>query len=752
MGINFKKDFTWKQKILLHFYKLELYLVFKWYVVKVKIERFVDSFYFYLPFFAFFIFFIHKVLISFNHNIPRDTLFNFAFATAGIIGASIAIIFSFSTFILQSTADLFSTGYLKKFIKDPKETLFFWLLSLLTIISFFTPIFFERYVLETLSIFLFIAFYLIYSLYKRLRKRIDPETTLEKIKDDTIKRLEKVNKIFKKQAHIQNKIFHYDKESNYSSLDVQYKLNRNWHFIILENVKCLYEIGLKLLAKNEVNSFNLTLEYICDIYLKHLDLRNSYFIIVQASIWGNFTVDDEGFTNTILEYLKSLTDEVIQENRKESIFTLSRIYKKILNYSLDIKYADKDLEPYKCNPLLNLVLTYYIGFVEKLLKSKENDLIWESVKSISSVSNTILQKTANYFVYSQINQTIKKIASSCLTKDNEVFLKEIVNIYFNQIEIGWNRYAHNVIFWEDLFKELKINVLLLSLTSSPSLSVSDLFMNFNTWQVILINLILSLKDKKEQKEKLIKFIKLLERWSVFLLDFARDLGLENKRFGLPIIHSIDNNLRIIYEVKSKFKEVDLEKIYKTQFYSLSWYFQKTNKVDNCFLMNLEELLKILLREIRYNLKAKIFEINQLVELYVSLIEQHFERVTFGFGYNHPRIIKKLVYLGLILHKYKKFEEEKKLIAKIEELNKKYLEFIKKFIDLKGKKEILIGPSRFQLCKEIHDLENDLFSYNNFHLMDMENILKQEITKDDWQGFVNKINLCNGIECKSRSRF
>jgi hypothetical protein len=740
-----KKEFTLKHKIFLYFYKAQQYFYSKWFYIKGKIKKFTDSLFFHFIFLGVLVFLLHKILIYFNPNIPEDTLYSFAFATAGIIGTSIAIIFSFSTFILQSTADLFSTGYLNKFIKDPKEDIFFLLLVILMIASFFTPFLPKKYILETLVIILFIAFYLIYILYKELRKRINPETTLMKIKTDAVKRLEKINKELKKHARIQNKIFEYEKENKDFSLDVQYKTNPNWHLIAIENVKYLFEIGLRLLAKNEINSFNLTLKYIHDIYLKHLDLRNGYFIRIPAYLWGTYTFDDEGFTTRILEYLQSISDRLIQEKRKENIYFLLKIYESILNYSLNIKYADKNLGAYKDNPLLNLVLAYYIGFIEELLKSKENDWIWESIKSVSNVSNIILQKTDNYFVCSQINQIINKISISCLAENQEAFLKELVNIYFNQIRIAWNKYEHNDIFWKDLFKELKRNVLLLSVTSNLSLSVSDLFINFHTWQVNVVNWIFELKRAKEQKENLDKFIKLLERWSDFLLDFARDIGLDNKQVGLPIIQSIDNNLGIVYGIKRKFKEIDLEKIYKTQFYTLNWYFQKTDKVEESFLFNLELVLEILLREIRDNFKNKIFDVGHLIDLYVRLIEQHFEKASLGYGYNHPRIIVKLVYLGLLLHKYKKTGQEANIIAKIDELNKKYLELNKKFFELKLKKENLMGPDEFQLCKEIHDLENNLFSYNSSHLMNIKYILKQEITKDEWDGFVKKINYCKNIQ-------
>lgn len=752
MKIDNTKKFILKQKFLLYFYKLKQYINNKWFFVRKKINSFIDSIYFYLIFFSVFIFFLHKILIYLNPTFTEDKLYSFAFTVAGIIGASIAIIFSFSTFILQSTSDLFSTQYLNKFIKDVKEKAFFWLLVFLTIVSFFAPIFVKKYVLEVLVIILFIAFYLIYTLFKELRKRINPETTLTKIRIDALKELEKTNKKFKKYARIQNKIFKYEEGNKIFSLDSQYKANSNWHLIVSENVKYLFEIGLRLLAKNEINSFNLTLRYIHDIYLKHLDLRNGYFIRKLASFLGTYSFDDEGFTNKILEYLESISDRIVQEKRKENIYFLLKIYESIIKHSLDIKYADKNLGDYKDNPLLSLVLAYYIGFIEKLLKTKENDWVWESIQSVSNVSSVILQKTDSYFVLSQINQIISKISISCFTESQKPFLKELVNIYFNQITAAWNKYENNNIFWKDLFKELQKNVLLLSVAGNLGLSVSELFINFHAWQVNVINWIFELKEQDKQRENLDKFIKLLEGWSDFILDFARDTGLENKQIGLPIIQSIDNNLKIICGVKSKFNDEDLEKIYKTQFYTLSWYFQKTEKVAESFLFNLEQVLEILLREIRNNLKKKIFDVEYQIDLYTRLVEQQFEKATLGHGYNHPRILEKFVYLGLLLHKYKKIVQEKKVIAKIDELNKKYLELNKEYFELKLKVTNLMGPDEFQLCKEIYDLEKDLFSYNSGHLMGVKHILKQEITKKDWDGFMSKIKYCKGIKYKTKHSF
>lgn len=739
-----------KQKSLLYYFKSQQWLRGHWIRFKRELAIFSDSTLFYILIFCIALFSIQKGLDIFKITPSPEELQGFGFASAGIIGASIAIIFSFSTFILQSTADLFSTQYLNKFIQDKKEKYIFWTLVALTVASFLVPIFFQNSVIEILLSILFLAFLLIYSLYKELRKRINPETTLGKIKEDAVDQLEYANRELKKQSYIQNKIFQYKEESKNLSLAIQYKSNQNWNVVPLENVKYLYEIGLRLLSKNEINSFNLTLRYIHDIYLKHLSLRNGHIIRVPASFWGAYTFEDEGFTAKIFEYFESISNRIIQDKRKENIYFLLNVYENIIANLLTFKYADNNIGSRGENPILSLVLGYYLGLISKLVQTKERDWIWEAIKSISKVSNSLLSSDYNHFNHNQINQALDEITISCLSlnEGQEAFLKEIVNISFNQIRIGWNRYQNNEIFWKDLFKTLKRNTLALALAPGINLSVSELYINFQAWLAEVINSIFKLEDKDQQTKLRDAYIDLLERWSDFLLDIARDFGLENKQIGLPIIQSVENNLRIIYGIQGKF-ELKLDKLYRTQFNTLSWYFHKTEKVDESFLFNLEQVQELLLNEINGNLNEKI-DSAQVIDLYIRLVQQHFEKVSVGYGYNHPRVIEKLIHLGLVLTKYDLDTTE--IVKLIDELNKKYLVLNKEYFDLKSKTPNLMGPDEYQLCKEIHDLENDLFSYSSGMAMGIKQLLRQEITKDIWDRFIAQIKYCEGIEYTTVSHF
>jgi hypothetical protein len=172
-------------------------------------------------------------------------------------------------------------------------------------------------------------------------------------------------------------------------------------------------------------------------------------------------------------------------------------------------------------------------------------------------------------------------------------------------------------------------------------------------------------------------------------------------------------------------------------------------VDQSFIFNLEQVQELLLNEINGNLEEKV-DCTQIIDLYVRLVQQHFEKVSVGYGYNHPRVIEKLIHLGLILTKYDLDTAE--LVKLIDDLNKKYLLLNKEYFDLKQNTPNLMGPDEHQLCEEIHNLKNDLFSYNGGTIIGTKQLLKQEITKDIWDRFTAQIKYCEGIKYRTVSYF
>jgi hypothetical protein len=72
--------------------------------------------------------------------------------------------------------------------------------------------------------------------------------------------------------------------------------------------------------------------------------------------------------------------------------------------------------------------------------------------------------------------------------------------------------------------------------------------------------------------------------------------------------------------------------------------------------------------------------------------------------------------------------------------------------MKSKEPNLMGPDEYQLCKEIYDLENDIFSYRGSVVMGIKEFLRAQITKDVWDKFIKQIKHCEGVEYKTVSYF
>ncbi|MDD2496258.1 MAG: hypothetical protein PHE29_13840, partial [Tissierellia bacterium] len=265
---------------------------------------------------------------------------------------------------------------------------------------------------------------------------INPETTLIKIRSKAILDLQKIKKAFSRSAKFQELANSYNEEEKSYLVEVQYKSYPSWKDNILVYVKQLYEIALRLLVKNEIESSKLAIKFIHDIYLKHLEMRSGSFIKIPASTLPMvYTFDDQNFTTSILEYLESYSNRIIQENRKENIVHLLQIYRSIFAYSLDIVYA-KNRTTDNNNPIAATILGYYEVFANKVIISSDINSIWELIKITKQIQKSILQKNDDPFLIERIDLVFEKI--SLHLNDNpeiegrNIFAVEVVQAYLDR--------------------------------------------------------------------------------------------------------------------------------------------------------------------------------------------------------------------------------------------------------------------------------------------------------------------------------
>lgn len=717
--------------------------------------------YIFLAFLSFFVaYFFEKAGVI----ISADALSGLAASIGSVIGGSIAIVFTLSTFILESTSDLFSTQYLNKFIENKSEKRVFLVLVLFSVLSFIISFISgsgvaHQYLLTTLIFIVSCSFYLIYILYRDLRRMINPETTLIKIKNSAISELQKIKKSFSLSVRLQGFIYSYDDEQKSLLMDTQYRLYPVWKENMLIYIKQLYEISLRLLAKNEIETTNLAIKFICDIHTKHLELRSGNFVKVPAlTLPVVYTFDDQGFTPSILEYLESYANRILQENRKENIQHLLQVYQSMLFNSLNIEFAKSRIFD-NGNPVATLVLGYYSGLAENIIATKDINSIWETIKATKNIQQIILQKNSDPFLLETIDSILGKLSKFFIeNKDiqgRSSFTDELVQILLNRIILSWDKYSNDVIFWKRLFENLKKHLLVSSLLTQKllDLSLSNILIHFRDWQTKLIYAIFEIEDEVERKKKIDNYLIFMQNWSDFLLDFSRDFGINANPLCLQIIFSIEQNTNIINFIEDKTKQ-KLDELYRTQFNTLSWYLHNTSTIDNYHSVELTNLLRFLIWEIVQNLENKIKPdlTNNIIDLYITIIDGLFGKVKDSYGFDLPRITVKLVPLGVVLSKYN-HKYEQKVLDKINDLNNRYLkkheeswkEEIKKF----GKR--VTRPDEYHLCFEISELRDNVFSYNAVRF-DIEQILNKNITEKQWQTFIEKIEYCKNVEYSKREIF
>jgi hypothetical protein len=693
------------------------------------------------------------LLNKIGFTISADALSSLADSIGSVIGGSVAIVFTISTFILQNTSELFSTQYLNKFIENKSERRVFFALVLLSVSSFLVPFISSfdgtyQYIFTLLIFSVLCSFFLIYILYIDLRRMINPETTLIKIRNKAIIELRKIKKSFSRSSKLQAFINSYDDEQKEMLMETQYKLYPAWKDTMLIYVKQLYEISLRLLAKNEIETTKLAIKFIYDIHAEHLSLRSGNFVKMPAGIMSFvYTFDDQNFTASVLEYLESYANRILQENRKENIQHLLQVYEGLIATSLNVEFAKTRMFD-RGNPISALVVGYYVGYVENIIATNDINSIWEMVKTTKSAQKMILQKSNDYLLIEYIDSILDKTSMYLLAhpelKIRTSFITELVQIILNRIILSWDVYSDDKVFWDRLFKALKKHLAISSaILGSFDLSLSDILINFREWQTNLINSIFEIKDKKIRKEKLDKYLSFMAEWSDFLLDYVRDFGIDGNPLCLQIIMTVEQNTKIINNIEDRSKQKQ-DDLYRKQLNILSWYFHKSVKVDK--IHSVDYLLRFLLWEILVNLENKIKPdfTNKIIDTYIKIIDDLFPKAEDSYGFDLPRIIARLVPLGVVLSKYK-HKHEQKVIDKIDELNNKYLlkhkteweEEIKQY----GKK--VTQPNDTWVCYEISEMKDSVFSYSGVR-SDIEEILNRNITEKQWQNFVDKIDCCKGI--------
>jgi len=586
-----------------------------------------------------------------NNNIPM-----LAFAVAGIIGASIAILFSFSTNLLHNLSNLFSIQYSTLLAEKLKGIFVFWGLAILSTVSCVAPFLkTESNIIICLILILWGAFCLIYELYRELRNSIKSDHVFKIIETDAKKKLQKL-------------------KQNYALIP---KLNPKSDLKIglenpaLDHIRALQGIGLRLMDRNELHVSRKAPSSIFEIFIKHFELGNGYFLR-NLKQQGGRPGDYRHLTAQIFDTLQSIGNQAIQRGGKENVYTVVDVHRNIIIYAIEIKYADNGQN----NPILDQAFVSYEEYVRKVLKQKNRLWIRVCIASLSEISKIVLirGKTENDLscFRNNINSILLDMPQKYFPKKNDGELLYLSAIfYLDLMEVAFENRKHfdfSRFVFDPIFNGLKKYIVLLSKQSVPKDSPLS-YLEFLDSH-LSINQAKALDNLDLEKEP--GRIPFLIVWGEFFRMFAGTAGL-NGAARIFVITSIKGNLGIIKQLK-KLAIMDMRSIYQTHVDILLFrLFKKDDsvKISKSELRAIYETLPlaliVLLEEIEHNLdyKPNSFEflmVGYLVGHYINLVRRYATESRFD-------LINSLLELYAVLkdHKYGETDEARVFLSRIKAL-------------------------------------------------------------------------------------
>jgi len=599
------------------------------------------------------------VLYKLPLNISDDDLLKLAFTVAGIIGTLIAIIFSFSAFILKTTSVLLSPEYSRVLAQESKGKNIFWVLVSLSLASCFIPFipesipFIPKSFLLALGtpapllIILLAAFFAVFEMYAELRSHLVLQDVLGKIKKSIFKEMGCQFKILAKSFHSDNKDLGEEK------ITARFDYG-------MSHIDSLHEVAIAFSEKNEPRNCNLILDCIRDFWSKLLDLEERYFGNGKKEGRQVAPPYSTKFLSNICACLSSMGDYFIKERKRDSIFCLFKIYGHALPRTL------KSNE-YIGHEYFYIIFIDYQNFVKRLILTEEVSWGSTAIWSYNNLFNDVLRlrtstrpyKSTVLLLSSKLSYIAEKISDSDSEFQNH-YLTALAEGYLNRIKLFWN-FNPSDIFWAvplNEFNELK-KCLLSPKTGVNYIILREAFIKFHGWQNKTLSPIL-MAGPENQEEKFFSAVFLLNELGNVYKEISSQQGLSTEQ-GLLSIKSINVNLSLIH--KTKQKRENLHDTYKDHLNALDFYFHEDAGESEVRLKNMNLALKGLQKAIRYNLKHEFYDVHHLIVQYVKLEEKFFERAPDS----RSRVIRDLAILEKFMEKYERPAEKSIIHAKIEEL-------------------------------------------------------------------------------------
>ena len=596
----------------------------------------------------------------------KDVLSNFLVAVGAMTGGTIAIIFSISIFLLQGVADLYSSKYLEDYINDWKDQFTYFIVIAITLLFFGAGLFVgglttvaietsSRIVLGSLAL-IGVVFSFIDWQYERVRAKLAPVNAILFLERKGLGFLRQlVNNADKIADLIAAREVSLSKDM---ALAAAY--NRVLQPFIKDldrQLETLVEVSMKLSDRHEIETTKRGFTAMHNLLGKFLEARKtSSLAIPSASTFLATESDSQSFLNKNFERLNKAGEKFLAEGKEENATHIIDIYNSLAAKAKEIVFTPSHNE----NPILDNLVGNLNYFIENGKRVKNIEVAFQGARVLGDIALMCSEK-GYPTTLKGIQDNLRDIAIFGLTEKCTVIVDRCVDIYLNILR---SVFVSDKIIARYQFDDCLKNISTLTLyadtlrksgylpdnfTTRISLSkgYNDLYLSVAT----IFNHYFNLTDARAKKTYRSNLIELFEDINSSL----RNLSEKLKECTSPLVDSIGrllqqlNRLMVQMIINDEFKDIkkELENKLNWNIHLPSWFvhyagkFESTNGFDT--LIECVAHTGIILFE---NYKDEDLLQACVTSIY-SIAKQSLEKITDPYGYTEPRIMMKIVYLGVL---------------------------------------------------------------------------------------------------------
>jgi|GEM_PF-3047628 len=698
-------------------------------------------------------------------TLSNNLLANYFVSIGVMAGGIIAIVFTLSIFAQQNAADLYSSQFFETFTHDKIEKINYFIIVIITLLFFCAGMLYgtnSQFITSTLktfsvytSLFLIgIIFILIDLQYKNVRKKTNPIYRFKFLEKKALEFLDAIHKDAKRIARILK--LSDNKTSEELAIAAAYKHYLQPHIFNLDRqIENLFEIIMKLSAREEIKTTNRGLFVVCNILGKYLYLRANSSVAFISTI--NFLAtegDSQDFLTKTFERLNNTGERFITTRRVNNAVSIVDVYRTLAQIAKETKFINRQDE----NPTFDYIKGYLSFYIDFAMRSRDYEVTLQGTRALVELSLYAAEKNSQATLYG-LQDDLLKIAN--------FGIKMKVTFLTDECIKGWLAIIGSLFLYQFFDARHQISKALdhikkIIVYTNTSISLGYLRDDFTTRismskaydemmlaVSIIVHTLFKLKDKKKEFYKNNLLI-LFEETGQSL----RALSEEIKNCDSVLINSVGRLIFDQNELMIKlFKKKEFKSSHKKLFENINrnihlstWFIHhaKSFRVSNAFRTIVDSTVKTVL------LASDIKEGDKLmlsgVEALSSIVMQSFEKNSKSYGLDEPRLMLKMVFVGILALKKNKqsvFEEVKTQIKMFEKTflhvyKTKYTANLPKGM---SPDDVLGIPKKDQLLFEVlrwrHDFMQD--KHNHRYLMnDSRKMMLNKVEPTDIDNFIFEI--------------